>query len=103
MKSIPSFKAIVLPLVAFSLVASSAHAALLGPYTADANTLHLWHLDEAATPCVDSAIGGTNLTALFGGAMLNTASFPGFGTALNTRDLGQADITTTGRDAYLAC
>ena len=44
----------------------------LQPYTPDATTLHLWHLNESTTPCVDSAPGGTNLTALAGGATLGT-------------------------------
>jgi autotransporter-associated beta strand protein len=68
-------------------------AIIVGPYTPDANTLHLWHLDEGAAPAVDSAPGGTNLLILAGGATLNNASFTGFGTALNT-------LATT--NAYLA-
>jgi len=42
---------IVVALFAISLfaVANSAQAVILGPYTADANTVHLWQFDEAAT------------------------------------------------------
>jgi hypothetical protein len=56
------------------LAVRPATAAIL-PYTADAATLHLWHLDEASTPCVDSAPGGTNLAYLIGGATLGNASY----------------------------
>ena len=74
----------------------SAYGGLTGPYTSDANTLHLWHLDEQATPAADQShynYAGTfttkpdanqPLNALFGGATLGNAGFTGFGTALNT-------------------
>jgi hypothetical protein len=79
-----------------------AHAAIVGPYTPDANTLHLWHLNETATPVVDSATAGINLSGLLSGATLGNASYTGFGNALNTLDGGQ-DATTAGtRDALLA-
>ena len=32
----------------------SANAYVLGPYTPDAYTLHLWHMDESATPVADA-------------------------------------------------
>jgi hypothetical protein len=72
------------------------------PYSADAATLHLWHLDEAAPPCVDSATGGTNLTALVNGATLGPANsaFAGFGTCLSTVDGGQSNPTQ--KDAALS-
>lgn len=54
-------------------------------------------------PVVDFATGGTNLTALGGGGLLGAASWPGFGTALNTIDGGQNDTNTAARDAYLSC
>lgn len=79
-----------------------AYGAILGPYTSDVNTLHLWHMDTAA-PVLDAVAGGLNLTALANGATLTTASFPGFGTALNTVDAGQGGgNTATNIDAYLA-
>src|SRR5215212_2699268 len=91
--------AAMLPLI----LSSPLSPAALMPYTPDADTLHLWHLDEAATPCLDSPAGGTNLIALGNGATLNNVSFTGFGTALNTVDGGQAGgATTTAVDAYLA-
>jgi hypothetical protein len=82
----------------FAVLAATAAAptlaAIRAPYTADANTLHLWHLNELATPAADEAhydYQGTPvvpdaslpLTTLFGGAELGAASFTGFGTALN--------------------
>ena len=86
--------------LAFALASLNAVAAL-APYTPDANTLHLWHLDEAATPCADLAVGGTNLTSLANGASLGAAnpSFAGFGNCLNTFDGGQS--STTQKDALL--
>ncbi len=60
------------------------------PYAVDGNTLHLWHLDEAAAPCVDAVAGGTNLTALANGATLGNVSIAGFGNALSTLDGGTA-------------
>jgi hypothetical protein len=53
-----------------------AHAAIT-PYTADVATLHLWHLDEAAAPCVDSVAGGTNLAYLLGAPVLGGAGASG--------------------------
>jgi autotransporter-associated beta strand protein len=62
-----------------------ANAFLAGPYTVDAYTLHLWHLDETAVPCIDSvSSGGNNLVDLATGATLGNASYSGFGSALNT-------------------
>ena len=72
------------------------------PYAVDAATLHLWHLDETSTPCVDAVACGTNLTSLNSGATLGVAnvSFPGFGNCLNTVDGGQS--STTQLDASLS-
>jgi hypothetical protein len=84
------------------LAALAAPADLVGPYTPDANTLHLWHLDETTTPAVDSATAGINLSGLLSGATLGTASYAGFGSALNTLDGGQDAIATGTRDALLA-
>ena len=41
----------------FSVLGSTRvlHAAIIGPYTADANTLHLWHLNDSAVPVLDDA------------------------------------------------
>lgn len=87
-----------------TLATITASALIVGPYPPDAQTLHLWHLDETTVPCVDSATsGGTNMAALGGSATLGNASFTGFGTALSTVDGGQNDIIATNRDAYLSC
>jgi hypothetical protein len=51
---------------------STAHAALQ-PYTADVNTLHLWHFDEANAPFVDAVAGGTNLTYSVGSVTAGSA------------------------------
>ena len=70
-----------------------AQAVIVGPYSPDANTLHLWHLDETAAPALDCAPGGTNLTALGNEATLGNASYVEFGTALST---------SAATNAYLA-
>jgi hypothetical protein len=57
------------------LTSRFAFAAIVGPYTPDASTLHLWHFDESATPCVDFAPGGTNLAFMINGATLGNASY----------------------------
>jgi hypothetical protein len=54
------------------------------PYATDADTLHLWHLDESTTPVTDSVAGGQSLQGLLNNATLGNASFSGFGSALNT-------------------
>jgi autotransporter-associated beta strand protein len=79
-----------------------ARAFIVGPYTADTNTLHLWHLDETAVPAIDLAAGGTNLIALRGSASLGNASFTGFGNCLSTAGSGQsylAPLVWTGTTA----
>ena len=68
-----------------NLIATRSNSNLAGPYAADAYTLHLWHLDEATLPCLDSVTSSNlNLNGLLGGAQLANPAFPGFGTCLNT-------------------
>src|SRR5258707_12296520 len=88
---------------AFAL-AAPGYAIIVAPYTADANTLHLWHLNESAVPAIDAVanLPGTNCINLANGATLGTNSYSGFGTALNTIDGGQDNITGTARDAFLS-
>src|ERR1035437_2952841 len=79
-----------------------ARAFIVGPYTADTNTVHLWHLDETAVLVLDSAYGGTNLTAIHGSASLGNASITGFGNCLSTAGSGQsylAPLVWTGNTA----
>jgi Concanavalin A-like lectin/glucanases superfamily len=54
------------------------------PYSVDASTLHLWHLNEAAAPASDAVPGGQNLLGLLGGATLSNTSLAPFGNALQT-------------------
>ena len=56
---------------------------LRGPYKADADTLHLWHMDEAAPGPVQPAPGviGSFSLAPTNGATLGNAAYPDFGTA----------------------
>jgi hypothetical protein len=71
-----------------------AGAAIL-PFTADAATLHLWHLDEASTPCADAAPGGTNLTRMINGATLGNAGYSN-GTVNFMNCISFGTLTTAG-------
>jgi len=89
--------AILTPLLGF--VPVSAHANIVGPYTADANTLFLFHFDEPAGSSVTANVGlkggncitATNIIANPGLAlpptstnMLGKPSYPGFGNCVST-------------------
>jgi hypothetical protein len=68
------------------LVGRTARAGIIGPYSVDSNTQHLWHLDDTAVPILDASGVPTpiNLTSLgtVAGGTLGAASFsPSFGTA----------------------
>lgn len=54
------------------------------PYTADANTLHLWHLDEVDQPALDVGNSPVTMTTLNANAQLWEPSLAGFATGLNT-------------------
>jgi hypothetical protein len=81
------------------LYTSAGYAGLQIPYTADGNTLHLWHLDDPygqlyATDAVNSAgITLTNVGLPLPGsspvtnANFGHASFPGLGTCLYCQDV----------------
>src|SRR5258707_2505213 len=90
--------------LALSTVVSQAE--ILGPYSPDADTLHLWHMNEATAPVVDAAPNGTDLTALENGATLGNESYTGakgFGTAVATYTGNPATRPgSAGQDAYLA-
>ena len=78
-------------LLVSALALANSHADIVGPYTQDLNTLHLWHINEGTTPAVDAASsGGTNLTALQNGATLANVSISGFGSAVSTYGSGPA-------------
>src|SRR5262245_34090986 len=74
----------------------------LRPYTADADTLHLWHMNEQSVPVIDLGGDAMHLTALRNGATLGNVSYRGFGTALSTYDGGPESTADAGHDAYLA-
>ena len=65
---------------------SAAWAAILGPYTPDGNTLHLYHLDEAAGSASSAdATGAQNMGGVLQGATLgNSSHSAAFGTSLDT-------------------
>ena len=54
------------------------------PYTVDADTLHLWHLDETSAPFANAVNTAHNLQGMFNGAIAWTPSLGGFGTSVNT-------------------
>ena len=67
--------------------AVSVRGVIIGPYTPDDATLHLWHMDESGAPVLDAAANGLDLSSLESGATLGTESYAGaghFGTALCT-------------------
>ena len=67
------------------LATNTGRAFIAGPYTTDAYTLHLWHLDETNVPCIDSVSSSPlNLSGLVNGAQLTNAAYAGFGTCMNT-------------------
>ncbi len=68
------------------LLVQQACAAIRPPYAADADTLHLWHMDAPAVPVPDVGSGSplVDLAVLNGAATLGNASFTGFGDALST-------------------
>lgn len=82
-------------------IATPIAAALadLRTYAPDANTLHLWHLDEPNAPAIDAGSDRLDLPILANGAIMGNPSFPGYGTALSTFDSG---LTGTPADAYLS-
>src|SRR5262245_50942721 len=64
--------------------ASPLRAAILGPYTADANTLHLYHLDETGTPVADAGTAPQPMNGAINSPTFGNPSFTGFGTSLDT-------------------
>lgn len=84
------------------LQSNTTPAATIRPYTPDADTLHLWHMNDQSVPVIDMGSDGTHLTALRNGATLGNVSYRGFGTALSTYDGGPDNVTDAGHDAYLA-
>jgi concanavalin A-like lectin/glucanase superfamily protein len=68
---------------------STACAQFNVPYVVDSDTLHLWHLNEAASPVFDVLPGGQNMLGLIGGATLSNTSLAPFGNALQTSGNGR--------------
>lgn len=79
---------------------STTQAAIVGPYIADGNTLHLWQFDEAsdATSASDSA----GSVALLSGnnATFGNASFSGFGNAGSTAAEDNAQFLSAAGTTY---
>src|SRR5579863_3230499 len=79
---------------------------IVGPYTVDDHTLHLWHMDESAVPVVDAVTNGIPLTGLDNGATLGNESYNNskkFGTALGTYTGNPLmDPGSAGQGAFLS-
>ena len=73
--------------VSLSMGVVSARAVITGPYTADADTLHLYHFDEAegSGSAVDTGSAGTLRDLSVGSTAVQGApSYAGFGSSLDT-------------------
>lgn len=93
------FTKLVAATILSAVAAIDCKANIVGPYSPDVNTLHLWHMDQTTVPVLDAvASGGTNLTSLQNLATLGNTSFPGFGSALNAYGQGP----TVAGACYLA-
>ncbi len=69
-------------LVLLALSFLDAQSQTFAPYSTDATTLHLWHLDETIAPANDAVNGDLPLVGLLNGATLGNKSLQGFGSAL---------------------
>ncbi len=79
-----------------AVLAMGAYAAVSGPYTIDADTLHLYHFDGNADDAVTT--DPLDLT-LAHGAAVTDSSYAGFGAALNTWE-GSSDTASDQPIAY---
>lgn len=73
----------LLPALAAWGFASSLRVVAFAPYDPDAETLHLWHLDEAGPPFSNTASSGVALHGLHNGAKAGVESLPGMGKAVS--------------------
>ena len=76
----------IIPLAALATASAAvASAAAFQPNAPDPQTLHLWHLDEAAVPFADSAPAPQPLEGLLNGSLAAQPSAPGLGSAISFR------------------
>jgi hypothetical protein len=87
-------KNILLTLTGVTLSVGSSQAAVTA-YTADVNTLNLWHFDEASGSTVDDSQNTHDLGAV-SGASLGSTGFSGFGNAGNTDSGTNAGFRKSG-------
>jgi hypothetical protein len=65
-------------------VASPAQAGLLGPYTADSHTLHLYHVNESANNVEDYGYtDGNDIDMQVSGTGFGATAYSGFGTSID--------------------
>lgn len=78
-----------------------ASALIVAPYTADAHTLHLYHLDAVTLPLLDTGSAATLYNLTNGSATLGAASFTGFTNALSfVANPDQAKTATNSQSAW---
>lgn len=68
------------------------------PYLADADTLHLWHLDEQSPPFIDAVSSDFNLQGMHNGANGWTPGLSGFGSGVSTNSGTGNNLTHSGTD-----
>jgi signal transduction histidine kinase len=76
---------LILLVVLATAMAEVAPAAPFRPNEMDPQTLHLWHLDEAAVPFADAASQPLPLEGLLNGALASQPAAPGLGCAISFR------------------
>lgn len=74
---------LLLPLLCSGAVLRLWSAEIYKPYEADADTLHLWHLDESGPPFADHVEKATPLQGLLNGARAGQPSLPGLGKSVS--------------------
>ncbi|MCE5326864.1 MAG: LamG domain-containing protein [Planctomycetaceae bacterium] len=90
---------IVMTLIAAAVMAaltSSAGAAVLGPYTADANTLHLYHFNETSIASFADSGSGTAVSLTSNKGTAGVSAYSGFGTAFDIETGGVNPSSTNG-------
>ncbi|MBN1515662.1 hypothetical protein JXA32_03735, partial [Candidatus Sumerlaeota bacterium] len=83
-----------LGILAVLLAPMMANAAVRGPYLPDANTLHLYHMDDATT-ATDDGLDAVDIGSVIGGAAFGVTSYSGFGECLSTTDTVAGDAQAT--------
>ncbi len=81
----------------FACCAPMLHAEFIpvAPYTADAYTLHLWHLDETSGTMADTGNGTTSNMSSVGAANQGASAYSAFGSSLGINGTSGAAATNS--------